>query len=144
MSDTLLHRGGSRCTDSRRVMRTTRWRRPTYPVIAVAALLMVAVVVVVALAFGTVLSTSNSTDEAQVVKPAPPAATAKPAIVPVADSAPKPTPTGLAATLTPVLTDPNLGTLTGRVTDAMTGAQLWGQGIEVPMQPASTNKLLTA
>ncbi|MDT5182489.1 MAG: hypothetical protein QOI29_647, partial [Mycobacterium sp.] len=33
--------------------------------------------------------------------------------------------------------------LTGRVTDAMTGAQLWAQGADVPMQPASTNKVLT-
>ena len=85
----------------------------------------------------------NSTDAAA-VKPAPLAATAKPGIVPVADSAPKPTPDRLAATLAPALADPNLGNLTGRITDAMTGAQLWAQGADVPMQPASTNKVLTA
>ena len=42
------------------------------------------------------------------------------------------------------MADPNLGALTGRITDAMTGAQLWAQGADVPMQPASTNKVLTA
>ena len=41
------------------------------------------------------------------------------------------------------MADPNLGALTGRITDAITGAQLWAQGADVPMQPASTNKLLT-
>ena len=65
-------------------------------------------------------------------------------MVPVADSAPKPTPDRLAAALAPALADPNLGRLTGRITDAMTGAQLWAQGADVPMQPASTNKTLTA
>ena len=63
--------------------------------------------------------------------------------MPVADSAPKPTPAGLAATLAPFVADPNLGSLTGRITDAITGAQLWAQGADVPMQPASTNKVLT-
>jgi D-alanyl-D-alanine carboxypeptidase/D-alanyl-D-alanine-endopeptidase (penicillin-binding protein 4) len=46
--------------------------------------------------------------------------------------------------LAPALADPNLGRLTGRVTDALTGAELWQQGGDVPMQPASTNKSLTA
>ena len=63
--------------------------------------------------------------------------------MPVADSATKPTPDRLAATLAPLVADPNLGALTGRITDAMTGAQLWAQGADVPMQPASTNKVLT-
>jgi serine-type D-Ala-D-Ala carboxypeptidase/endopeptidase (penicillin-binding protein 4) len=120
-------------------MRPTRWRRSTHVVVGVAVLLLVAVVVAVA----AVLTTGHSTDAAA-AKPAPPAATAQPGIVPVADSAPKPTPDRLAATLAPVLADPNLGNLTGRITDAMTGAQLWAQGADVPMQPASTNKVLTA
>ena len=63
--------------------------------------------------------------------------------MPVADSATKPTPDRLAATLAPLVADPNLGALTGRITDAITGAQLWAQGADVPMQPASTNKVLT-
>jgi D-alanyl-D-alanine carboxypeptidase/D-alanyl-D-alanine-endopeptidase (penicillin-binding protein 4) len=120
-------------------MRPTRWRRSTHVVIGVAVLLLVAGLVGVA----AVLTTGNSTSDAEPIKPAPPAATAKPGIVPVADSADKPTPDRLAATLAPLVADPNLGALTGRVTDAMTGAQLWAQGADVPMQPASTNKVLT-
>src|SRR5882757_171366 len=120
-------------------MRPTRWRRSTHVVIGVAVLLLVAGVVGVA----AVLTTGNSTSGAEPIKPAPPAATAKPGIVPVADSADKPTPDRLAATLAPLVADPNLGAVTGRVTDAMTGAQLWAQGADLPMQPASTNKVLT-
>lgn len=119
-------------------MRPTRWRRSTHVVVGVAVLLLVAGLV----AFAAVTTGGHSSDAA--VKPAPPAATAAPGIVPVADSAPKPTPDRLAATLAPVLADPNLGNLTGRITDAMTGAQLWAQGADIPMQPASTNKMLTA
>jgi serine-type D-Ala-D-Ala carboxypeptidase/endopeptidase (penicillin-binding protein 4) len=121
-------------------MRPTRWRRSTHVVIGVAVLLLVAAIVGMA----AVLTTGHSTSDAQAVTPAPPAATAKPGIVPVADSAEKPTPDRLAATLAPLVADPNLGALTGRITDAITGAQLWAQGADVPMQPASTNKVLTA
>ena len=120
-------------------MRPTRWRRSTHVVIGVAVLLMVAAVVGVA----AVMTTGNSTSDAEAVPPAPPAATAEPGIVPVADSATKPTPDRLGATLAPLVADPNLGALTGRITDAITGAQLWAQGADVPMQPASTNKVLT-
>ena len=120
-------------------MRPTRWRRSTHVVVGVAVLLLVAAVVGMA----AVLTTGNSTSDAEAIKPTLPAATAKPGIVPVADSADKPTPDRLAATLAPLVADPNLGALTGRITDAMTGAQLWAQGADVPMQPASTNKVLT-
>lgn len=120
-------------------MRPTRWRRSTHVVVGVAVLLLVAVVV----ALAAVLATGRST-EAAAVKPAPAPATANPGIVPVADSAPKPRPDRLAAALAPALADPNLGNLTGRVSDAITGAQLWERGADVPMQPASTNKTLTA
>jgi serine-type D-Ala-D-Ala carboxypeptidase/endopeptidase (penicillin-binding protein 4) len=120
-------------------MRPTQWRRSTHVVIGVAVLLVVAAVVAAA----AVLSTGNLTTDAQAVTPAPAAATAKPGVVPVADSATKPTPDRLAATLAPLVADPNLGALTGRITDAITGAQLWAQGADVPMQPASTNKVLT-
>ena len=120
-------------------MRPTQWRRSTHVVIGVAVLLLVAAVVGMA----GVLTTGSSTSGAQAVKPAPAAATAQPGILPVVDSATKPTPDRLAATLAPLVADPNLGALTGRITDAITGAQLWAQGADVPMQPASTNKVLT-
>src|SRR6476646_5237150 len=120
-------------------MRPTQWRRSTHVVIGVAVLLLIAAVVAVAAVFGG----GDSTSDAQAVKAAPAAATAAPGIVPVADSATKPTPDRLAATLAPLVADPNLGALTGRITDAITGAQLWAQGADVPMQPASVNKTLT-
>jgi D-alanyl-D-alanine carboxypeptidase/D-alanyl-D-alanine-endopeptidase (penicillin-binding protein 4) len=120
-------------------MRPTQWRRSTHVGIGVAVLLLVAAVVAVA----AVVSTANSTSDAVAVKAAPAAATAAPGIVPVGDSAAKPTPDRLAAVLAPLAADPNLGALTGRITDAVTGAQLWAQGADVPMQPASTNKVLT-
>ncbi len=120
-------------------MRPTQWRRSTHALVGVAVLVLVAAVVAAA----AVLTTGDSTDAAVVI-PTPAAATANPGVVPVVDSAPKPTPDRLAAALAPALADPNLGRLTGRITDAMTGAQLWAQGADVPMQPASTNKTLTA
>jgi serine-type D-Ala-D-Ala carboxypeptidase/endopeptidase (penicillin-binding protein 4) len=122
-------------------MRPTRWRRSTHLLIGVAVLVLVAAVVGVAALFaGTGQSTGGASDAIPTRAPA----TAKPAVVPVADSAPKPTPAGLAAALAPPLSNPDLGALTGRVADALTGTQLWEQGSAVPMQPASTNKVLTA
>jgi len=120
-------------------MRPTQWRRSTHVVIGLAVLLLVAAVVGAA----ALLTAGHSTDAAA-AKPIPPAATANPGVVPLADSAAKPTPEGLAAALAPALADPNLGDFTGQISDAITGAPLWGQGATVPMQPASTNKMLTA
>ncbi|MCV7238044.1 D-alanyl-D-alanine carboxypeptidase/D-alanyl-D-alanine endopeptidase [Mycolicibacterium celeriflavum] len=120
-------------------MRPTGWRRSTHMAVGLAVLVLIAVVVVVA-----ALLTAGPSTEAAAVKPAPAPATAHPAVVPVADSAPRPAPHRLAAMLAPALADPNLGHLTGQVTDAITGTSLWEQEAEVPMQPASTNKTLTA
>jgi D-alanyl-D-alanine carboxypeptidase/D-alanyl-D-alanine-endopeptidase (penicillin-binding protein 4) len=120
-------------------MRPTTWGRSTHALIAVAVLMLVAAAVAVAAHVS-----GGDAPEAAAVKPAPAAATANPGIVPVSDSAPKPTPDRLAAVLAPALADPNLGKFTGRITDAITGAELWARGAEVPMQPASTNKTLTA
>ena len=68
----------------------------------------------------------------------------KPGVVPVADTAETPSAGGLAAVLGPVAADPNLGRLGGRITDAITGKQLWQMADDVPLVPASTNKVLTA
>jgi D-alanyl-D-alanine carboxypeptidase/D-alanyl-D-alanine-endopeptidase (penicillin-binding protein 4) len=76
--------------------------------------------------------------------PDPPVAAANPGVIPLDDTAPVPTAAGLAAALRTSLANPDLGALTGRVSDARTGAQLWQQGSDVPMLPASTNKVLTA
>jgi serine-type D-Ala-D-Ala carboxypeptidase/endopeptidase (penicillin-binding protein 4) len=121
-------------------MRPTQWRRSTHVVIGVAVLLLVAAFV----ALAAVFSKGKSTTDAKAVKAPPAAATAKPGIVPLADAATKPTPDRLAAMLAPFVADPNLGAMTGRITDAITGAQLWAQGADLPMQPASTNKVLTS
>ncbi len=121
-------------------MRPTRWRRSTHVLIAVAVLVAVAIVMAVA-AF---VSGGQPAGGGTAVAAIPPPAAAHPAVVPVSDGAPKPTPAGLAAALAPSLANPDLGALGGRVTDALTGGQLWEQGSAVPMQPASTNKLLTA
>lgn len=120
-------------------MRPTRWRRSTYWVVGVSVLLLVVVVVAAA-----ALVAARQPSEQVAVEPAPAPATADPGVVPVSDSADMPTPGGLAAALRMVAADPNLGKFTGRITDAVTGEQLWAQGATVPMQPASTNKLLTA
>lgn len=109
--------------------------------VGVAVLLLVAAVVAV----GAVATSSGSSiSEAKAaVAPQPALVTAKPGVTPLADSAPVPTPAGLAAALAPFVANPDLGALTGRVTDAITGKELWSQGARVPMQPASTNKVLT-
>jgi D-alanyl-D-alanine carboxypeptidase/D-alanyl-D-alanine-endopeptidase (penicillin-binding protein 4) len=120
-------------------MRPTTWGRSTHALIAVAVLAVVAGVVAV-----SAVMTGEGSTEAAAAKPTPVAATANPGVVPVADSAEKPTPDRLAAVIAPALADPNLGKFTGRITDAITGAELWSQGADVPMQPASTNKTLTA
>ncbi|MGZ6779109.1 MAG: D-alanyl-D-alanine carboxypeptidase, partial [Mycobacterium sp.] len=118
-------------------MRPTQWRRSTHVVIGVAVVLLVAAVVVAA-----ALLRGRSSD-ASAIPPAPAFATANPEIKPVSDAADKPAPDKLAATLALTLADPNLGAFTGRITDAATGEQLWAQGADVPMQPASVTKVLT-
>lgn len=120
-------------------MRPTRWRRSTHVLIGVAVLFVVAAVVLAA----ALMSGGGSTSDAA-AKPLPAPATADPGVRPVPESAPEPTPEGLAAALAPALADPNLGILTGRITDALTGAELWAHEAGRPMVPASTNKVLTA
>ncbi len=103
-------------------------------------LLLVAIVVAV----GAVATSSPSPATAPVaVAPQPALVTPQSGVTPLSDSAPTPTAAGLAATLAPFVANPDLGALTGRVTDAVTGKELWSQGAFVPMQPASTNKVLT-
>ena len=103
-----------------------------------AAVIALVAVVVAAAAF----LTSGGASNAQVPAPRPPAS-AKPAVVPLADSGSVPSTPGLTAALAKAVADPNLGNLTGRITDATTGRQIWEQRAGVPMQPASVNKVLT-
>jgi D-alanyl-D-alanine carboxypeptidase/D-alanyl-D-alanine-endopeptidase (penicillin-binding protein 4) len=101
-------------------------------------------IVAAVVAAAALLTASGRGASVPQVAPPPPAVTAKPGIVPVAASAPMPTQSALAATLAAPVADPNLGRLGGRVTDAMTGEELWQQLDDAPMQPASTNKTLTS
>ena len=111
--------------------------RGTSVVLAAAVIALVAVVVAAAALLG-----SGGKSNAQVPAPRQ-LVSANPAVVGVPDSAAVPTTQGLTATLAAAVADPNLGTLSGRITDAKTGQQLWEQRAGVPMLPASTNKVLT-
>src|SRR5581483_9196825 len=120
-------------------MRPTQWRRSTHLIVGVGVLAVVAVVVAATALF---TASGRGASGAQ-IPPPPPAVTAKPSIVPVVATAPMPTQSALTATLAALVADPNLGKLGGRVTDAMTGEELWRQLDDVGLQPASTNKTLT-
>ncbi|TWE14522.1 D-alanyl-D-alanine carboxypeptidase/D-alanyl-D-alanine-endopeptidase (penicillin-binding protein 4) [Prauserella muralis] len=61
-----------------------------------------------------------------------------------AESAPAPTPAGVAAALDGPASDPALGTLTGSVVDPATGTTLWARDESRTLTPASTTKLLVA
>jgi D-alanyl-D-alanine carboxypeptidase/D-alanyl-D-alanine-endopeptidase (penicillin-binding protein 4) len=112
-------------------------RRPGHVVLAGAVIALVAVVVATA-----ALLSSGGRSNASVPPPRPPA-TSKPALVPLGDSAGVPTTAGLTSALAAAVANPNLGILSGRITDARTGEQLWEQRADFPMQPASVNKVLT-
>jgi D-alanyl-D-alanine carboxypeptidase/D-alanyl-D-alanine-endopeptidase (penicillin-binding protein 4) len=119
-------------------MTSTRGWRWAHVVLAVAVVALVAAVVAVA-----AVLTHGDTSSAQ-ARPGHALVTANPGVVAVSDSAPVPTAAGLTAALAMPAADPNLGNLTGRVTDAMTGDQLWEHRTDVPLLPASTNKTLTS
>lgn len=112
--------------------------RRHHALIAAAVIALVTAVVAAA-----ALLTSGGRSNAMVPAPRPPAVAA-PGVVPLPDSAASPSTAGMTAALAAALADPNLGSLTGRITDARTGRQIWEQRANVPMQPASTNKVLTA
>lgn len=113
-------------------------RRRGHVVLAAAVIALVAVVVAAAALLG-----SGGQSNASVPAPRPPAAS-RPALIPVNDAAAVPTTAGMTAALAAAAANPNLGNLSGRITDAKTGAQIWEQRAGLPMQPASTNKILTA
>ena len=117
-----------------------RWRRSAHLLTVTAVMAAVAAVLAVA----ALVTGGQPAISGTAVAAAPPPATADPPLAAVSDSAPTPTAAGLAAALAPALANRDLGRLGGRVTDALTGRQLWEQGSTIPLQPASTNKLLTA
>ncbi len=122
-------------------MGRTRWRKSTQVLIGLAVLAFVGAVVAAATFFTT---GGHGSGGAHVPVPPPRPPIVKPGVVPVADTAETPSAGGLAAVLGPVAADPNLGRLGGRITDASTGKELWQMADDVPLVPASTNKVLTA
>ena len=122
-------------------MSPTRWRKSTSVFVGLAVLVFVAAVVAAA-TFFTMGGHGSSGARVPVPPPRPPVV--KPGMVPVSDTAETPSVPGLAAALAPVAADPNLGRLGGRVTDAMTGKEIWQVADDLPLVPASTNKILTA
>lgn len=122
-------------------MGPTRWQKSTHVFVGLAVLAFVAAVVAAATFF---TSAGHGGNSSHAPIPPPHAPTVKPGMVPVSDTAEAPTPAGVAAVLSAVAADPNLGRLGARVTDAMTGKELWQVAADLPLVPASTNKVLTA
>lgn len=122
-------------------MGPTRWRKSTQVFIGLAVLVFVAAVVAAATFFTT---GGHGSGGARAPIPPPHAPTVKPGVTPVSDTAEVPSPAGVAATLAALAADPNLGRLGARVTDALTGKELWQVASDLPLVPASTNKVLTA
>lgn len=121
-------------------MGPTRRQKSTQVFIGFAVLAFVAAVIAAA----TFFTTSGHGSSSRAPIPPPHAAAVKPGMIPVSDTAETPTGAGVAAALAAVAADPDLGRLGGRVTDAMTGKELWQVADDMPLVPASTNKVLTA
>ena len=122
-------------------MGPTRWRKSTQVFIGLAVLAFVAAVVAAATFFTT---GGHGAGAAHVPVPPPRPPTVTPGLVPVPATAETPSPGGVAAALAPAAADPNLGKLGGRITDALTGKAVWQVAADLPLVPASTNKVLTA
>jgi len=122
-------------------MGPTRWRKSTHVFVGLAVLAFVAAIVGAAVFFTT---SGHGASGAHAPVPPPHAATVRPGMVPVSDTAEAPSPAGVAAVLAGVAADPNLGQLGGRITDAMTGKEVWQLADDLPLVPASVNKVLTA
>ncbi|WP_067531530.1 D-alanyl-D-alanine carboxypeptidase/D-alanyl-D-alanine endopeptidase [Nocardia crassostreae] len=66
-----------------------------------------------------------------------------PQVAPAPTNGPAPTAAGLTAALAAVVANPDLGVFAAQVSDADTGAVLWGHDADKAMIPASTAKILT-
>lgn len=120
-------------------MGPTRRRKSIYAIVGVVVLAIVAVVVATA----TFFTRGDHGAGARPPVPPPRAPTVKPGVMPVSDTASAPSADGVVAALAAVAADPNLGRLGGRITDALTGVEVWRQLDDLPLVPASTNKVFT-
>ncbi|WP_327121510.1 D-alanyl-D-alanine carboxypeptidase [Nocardia sp. NBC_01730] len=66
-----------------------------------------------------------------------------PQVSPARSNVPAPSPAGIAAELTPVIGNPDLGAFAGQVTDADSATVVWSGDASKPMIPSSTAKILT-
>jgi D-alanyl-D-alanine carboxypeptidase len=111
----------------------------------------IAVVAVLALAAGVVFWVPGvaeklglSGDEPAAIAPPPAAVEFRPALAAPGDSAPAPTPDGVAAALAGPAAASGLGALTGVVIDPANGQVLYAKGGGTARVPASTTKVLSA
>ncbi|HYB81071.1 MAG TPA: D-alanyl-D-alanine carboxypeptidase/D-alanyl-D-alanine-endopeptidase [Mycobacterium sp.] len=124
-------------------MGPTRWRKSTHVFVGLAVLAFVGAVVAAATFFTTAgHGGGGGGTRAPVPPPRPPIV--KPGVVPASDAAETPSAAGVAGALAPAAADPDLGRLGARITDAITGKELWQVADDLPLVPASTNKVLTA
>ena len=124
-------------------MGPTRWRKSTHVFVGLAVLAFVGAVVAAATFFTTAgHGGGGGGTRAPVPPPRPPIV--KPGVVPASDGAETPSAAGVAGALAPAAADPDLGRLGARITDAITGKELWQVADDLPLVPASTNKVLTA
>ena len=121
-------------------MGPTRWQKSTHVFVGLAVLALVAAVVAAA----TFFTSNHGAGGARATVPPPRPPTVTPGLTPVSDTAEAPSAAGVAAALAAVAADPNLGSLGGRITDALTGKEVWQVADDLPLVPASTNKVLTA
>ncbi|MFT4127244.1 MAG: D-alanyl-D-alanine carboxypeptidase/D-alanyl-D-alanine-endopeptidase [Gordonia sp. (in: high G+C Gram-positive bacteria)] len=108
---------------------------------------LLTVVLVAGIAAGGVVTYRQLADREELPPgfPARPAAIAvAPLIRAVSPTARQPTAAGVTRAVAASLRDPALGTLTGQVSDALTGQVLWSRGPDRPRTPASNAKILTA
>ncbi|MFC5286790.1 D-alanyl-D-alanine carboxypeptidase/D-alanyl-D-alanine-endopeptidase [Actinokineospora guangxiensis] len=115
-----------------------------------ALIVVVAVVAVLALAAGVVLWVPGvaeklglAGEEPVAIAPPPAAVEFRPALAAPGDSAPAPTPDGVAAALAGPAAAGGLGALTGVVIDPANGQVLYAKGGDTARVPASTTKVLS-
>ncbi|MGW0039586.1 D-alanyl-D-alanine carboxypeptidase/D-alanyl-D-alanine-endopeptidase [Gordonia sp. NPDC003376] len=108
---------------------------------------LLTVILVAVIAIGSVVTYREVTKP----EPLPPgtpdrpaAITVNPQIAAVSAAAPQPTAAGVGRAIAASLKSPALGTLTGQISDSLTGTVLWSQGADRPRTPASNAKILTA
>ena len=106
---------------------------------------VVALIAVAAIALVIAFRVDDGSDALPAgASPQPSPASLTPRINPVRVDAPSPTPAGVRTELAQALANPDLGELSGEISDALTGAELWSTNPNRALIPASTIKVLTA